>query len=430
MRRWGHSGGATGYTPPVEPEEPYLVDFAWVGGVSDSGARIKFRSTNATAPDVLVSTDPGLASPTTVAAVEGVDEVWEATITGLADDTQYYFGFDGNDMTGQFRTFPTPGATHSFLMAASGDSGLSPQYAGPTSNVSNAPTYDRIREHDPLFFIHLGDLHYRNPTSTTKSVHYTNLKDVLACQRFNDFVRQVPTAWTWDDHDRGPNDHNGSHAVGPTSEAVYREYVPHWPLVDADGIWHTFVVGRVRFINLDSRHGRSPNGATDNASKTRLGADQKQWLKDTLDESDEPCVVLNVVSWIGGTTSFGDGWDSFNTERLELFDYFEANGHIGRLLLMGADIHELMYDDGTNTNMGTSGDPGPPYVGYAPIDASFNHFSATPQQVYQTRRQQYGTIEFTDTGAQITARMRGYALSASPGATAAVQFDESVVYPG
>lgn len=433
MRRPGFfsGGSAAGYVPPAAPPAPITVEFAWVGNVSATGATVKVRSADATAVTLRYATNSGLTGYATVTGSEGSDEVWTCTLTGLTAATQYYFGFSGSSVTGQFRTFPTEGSVYSFVMAAASCSGDAPQYAGSTSNVSNTPAYDRIREHDPLFFLHMGDLHYRNLNTSNVASYRTAYQNVLACARFETLVRQVPTAYMWDDHDYGPNDSGGSYANKATARQAYTEYVPHWPLTGSGAIYQTFVVGRVRFIMLDCRYERSSNSATDNSSKTRLGTVQKQWLKDTLDAATEPVIVLDVQSWIGNTTSFPDGWESFSTERTELFDFFVANGHLDRLFLIGGDIHELIKDDGTNTNFETGASTaGPPYAGFAPLDATFNDFSATAQNRYQVRRQQYGTLEFTDSGSDITVTARGYALSASPGSTSSLQFTLAKTFTG
>lgn len=415
----------------IDPIPSYTVSFAWVGNVSEDGATVKLRSTDAVTVVLKYSTSPDLSGFLTVTGTEGSDDVWTVNLTGLSDDTQYYFGFAGASLTGQFRTFPTEGTMHSFLVAAAGDTGNSPDYTGATANVANSPAWDRMLEHDPLLLLFLGDLHYRNLDTSSSASYRTAYKDALAESRVNDFVRQVPTAYMWDDHDFGPNDADGTYAHKAVPQAVYREYVPHWPLAEANAIYHTFVVGRVRFIMLDVRSERSPNGNTDNSSKTRLGATQKAWLEDVLTDSTEPCIVMSVGSWIGDSTAFADGWESFSTERTELFDLFTTLGVMDRLFLIGADIHELLYDDGENTNFETGASTdGPPYAGFAPIDCTFNDFSATAQQKFQTRKQQYGTLEFDDNGSQITVTATGYALSASPGSTSSAQFSEQKVYVG
>lgn len=420
-------GGGTGLDVEPEPEpDPITVIHAWVGNVSTTGATVKARSTDATSVTLRYSTDPGLAGYSTAAGSEGSDDVWTCTLSGLTANTQYYFGFAGADLTGKLRTFPSGAA--SFTIAASGDSGNAPDYPG-AAETSNTPAFDRIRDRDPLLFIHLGDLHYRNLNTTNVATYRTAYKDVIANARFAQLIRECPTAYVWDDHDYGPNDSDGTYTGKAAAQQAYRDYVPHWT-VPAASIYQTFVIGRVRFILLDIRSERTANTATDDAAKTRLGATQKQWLKDTLLAATEPCIVLEIGSWWGTTVGFADGWESFSTERQELAEYFEDNDLTSRLLLLGADIHELAGDDGTNTQF----DPGavtdgPPYVQFAPLDAAFTNVGGTfTHGPYQTRKQMYGTIAFTDTGTQITAVAKGWALSVSPGATETEVFSLSKVY--
>lgn len=397
-----------------------------------ASATIKARIRFTDEATLLLSTSADLSSPTEIAGTEGNDDLFTFPLTGLANDTTYWFGFDGLsfDPVGTFHTPPAAGTHGSFTVVASGDSGLGPQYPGSTSVVSNAPTWDRMLAHDPLWAIVLGDWHYSNLNTTDRSLYRQAYKRVLGESRVNAFVRQVPTDYLPDDHDFGPNDADGTYSGKGAAQAVYREYVP-WDLADDEGFYHTYVRGRTRWIHLDCRSFRSPNGNTDNSSKTRIGATQKQWLKDTLLAATEPVIFLNVMSWWGETTSFTDGWDSFSTERTELANFIAANDLIGRLVLFGADIHELLYDDGTNTNFATGAtDPGPPYVGCAPIDASFNHFSATAQEAYQTRRQQYVTFGISDPpgSEEVEVTITGWALSASPGSTSSQVFQKVLTF--
>jgi phosphodiesterase/alkaline phosphatase D-like protein len=417
-------GGAGGFTPTVPA---ITVDFAWIGGVDTGGATVKARSADAVAMTLRYDTDPGLANWIPVVGCEGAVEVYCFDLTGLAADTTYYIGFIGSSLAGQLHTFPSGSSSFSIAAASCGGQGT-PEYHG-AANTTNTPAYDRIREREPLLLIHMGDLHYRNLNTTSSASYRTAYKDVLANSRFNELCLNVPIAYVWDDHDFGPNDSDGTYSGKATAQQVYREYVPHYDLDDAAAIYQTFVIGRVRFILLDTRSGRSPDTNTDNASKTRLGATQKQWLKDTLLAASEPLIVLEVGSWIGNSTSFPDGWESFSTERTELFDYFSANGLMDRLLLMGGDVHELISDDGTNTNFETgAATDGPPYVGFAPLDGDFNDFSATAQNKYQTENQQYGTLDFVDTGTQITVTAKGWACPDT--STESQEFSLSKVYVG
>lgn len=407
---------------------PVVVEAAWVGGVTTTLATIKARSEAlaSSSLDVFVSTSPSLSNPTAFAGVEGVVAgLFTFALTGLTPNTIYYFGFTGGSMTGRFKTFPVGQA--SFVIAASSCATdlIEP---GPRK-TSNSIAYDRIRDRDPIAFIHVGDLHYRDLNTTDVNEYRTAYRDVLSNPRLSHLVRTVPTAYVWDDHDYSDNNSDGTYVGKAVAQQAYREHVPHWTLPSATEIYQTFVIGRVRFILLDPRSGRDPNSDPDDANKTRLGATQKTWLKDTLLAATEPVIVLGVGSWWGETTGFDDGWEGFSTERQELAEWFVDNDVLSRLFMLGGDIHELMWDDGTNTQFDPgSSELGPPYAGFSPLDGTFLSLGATAQEQYQVTNQQYGTLAFTDTGSQITVTATGWAANLD--GTETFVFSRSKVYSG
>lgn len=426
MRRPAFLGGGAGGFAPTIPA--ITIEFAWVGNVGPTSATVKARSTDAVAITLRFSTDPGLANWVSVAGTEGADSMWTFELTGMTADTVYYYGFLGSALTGQLRTFPTAGSEASFVVAAGACHGNNAEYPG-AANTSNSPAFDRIRDRDPLLFVHMGDIHYRNIATNDPSLFRTAYQDVFDNSRFAQLAREVPMAYTWDDHDFGGNNADGTSASRPAVQQVYREYVPHYTLPSTSLIYQTFVVGRVRFILIDSRSGRSPNTDTDNALKTRLGLAQKEWLKSTLLAASEPCIVLMVASAWVDTPTHDDGWNKFTTERQELAEFFEDNALTERLLLIGGDTHGMGADDGTNTQFDPgSVDPGPPYAGFAPMDCNFNGpFGATYSEgFYQTTQQQYGTLSFDDQGTQIVVTIKGWAVT---DLTESEEFSFAATYP-
>lgn len=422
MRRWGHSGGQTGYAP-VEPT-PITVGWVWVGGVTSNGARVLARSTDASSVTLRYSTNSDLSGFGTVAGTEGTDDVWAFDLSGLFANTRYYGGFAGSDVTFTFLTFPTAGSAYSFGVWAASCAGHSGgEYV--TDDVSNAPTFDKIRARlesgDIIGGVHMGDRHYRDINSDNDGLFQDAYNDVMDAGKQLDLHLAGWMDYHWDDHDFGPNDSHAGSASKPAAQTVYRTHVPHWTLADDEGIYHTYVIGRVRFIVLDVRSFRSQNGATDNSSKTMLGADQKQWLKDTLDESDEPCVVVFCGSPWNGDDSIT--WGVFSTERDELIDYFDTNGHTSRLLMVHGDNHFLAFDDGTNAPGGI------PTAQLAPLDAGFTTSDGTwTSGIIKDEQQQYGALYFADTGSQITVTVKGWSVNSSSVETE--EFSEDIVYAG
>jgi phosphodiesterase/alkaline phosphatase D-like protein len=394
---------------------------------------VKARCTDATLMTLAVT------GHTAVSGVEGADDTWTFEVSGLTANTSYPFGFPGSSLTGTIKTFPAAGSQASFVVCASGDAG----YPNPPSEyeviaeTSNAPTFDRIRDRDPAIFLHLGDYHYRNISTASLSAYRQAFRDVLANSRQHQLYRNVPTSFIWDDHDYGPD--NSDRTLTGRAEAIqtFREYVPCYPLPadtrpGGDGeIYHSFVIGRVRFIRLDTRSSRDPNTDPDTSSKSMIGEDQKAWLKAELLAATEPCIVLGVSGpWIPPVSSAvdEDAWSGFGTERQELAEFFEDNALTTRLLLLHADYHECIADDGTNTQFDPgSANPGPGLVAFAPLDsleADYGYTTYTTGPFYEA--QQYGVLSFDDQGSQIVVTATAYQVD---DAVETEQFEVQFTYP-
>jgi alkaline phosphatase D len=378
-----------------------------------------------------------MAGYQSVSAVETVDDIWFASLTGLEPDTTYYFAVAGDtdENVGRCHTSVAEGTEASFSIWAAGDAGHSGMDypASGVSDISDAPTFDHLRDLLETGTVvggwYLGDRHYRDSNTTTLATRRAIWHDVMLAPTQYALHWQGWMMHTWDDHDYCGNNTNGSASGKAIAQQAFRENVP-WPYEEGSGpIYYTWVRGRVRFIDLDVRSERSSNGATDNSSKTRLGATQKQWFKDTLLAATEPVIVVNMGTWVGGSSS-SDGWNSFSTERTELWDYFEANNLMDRLWLIGGDLHCLIDDSGANTNFATGAvTDGPPYSGFAPIDAGIITNSSDAETIITTRRQAFGVMTFEDSGTDITVTARGYSLSAD-GTTYSESFERMVVFSG
>lgn len=413
---------------------PMTVQWAWVGGVSDDSAKVKARIADSTTATLRYSTSPTLTSYSTASGTEGNDEVFTFTLSGLAADTTYYYGFAGSTVTGKFRSFPTEGEAASFSIATASCAGEPPDggsadYIGP-GNTSNTPVFAHVVTRDPLMFLHLGDRGYPDISTNNVPAFRDNYNENM--QNANQLAMHLAMAvdYVWDDHDFGANNSSGASASKPAAQSVYREHVPHWTLPSGSLIYHTYVIGRVRFIICDARSERSSHGATDNSSKTVLGATQKQWLKDGLLAATEPLIVVATINpWIG---TGGNSWGIYSTERAELAEYLEDNNLTERVLLLSGDNHFVAADDGTNSQYDTgSSDPGPVVAQFASMDGAFSANDGTwSEGIFKVRRQQYGTLDFADDGTEITVTVKGWALSASPGATEAELFSLQHVYTG
>lgn len=386
-------------SPGEAPAE--TVTNLWVGGVTTDSASVGCRVTGGGNATLVVSTSSDLSNPITGGPVAISSGLAKPSVTGLAAGTQYHYGIsiDGEldtVRTGTFRTAPSAATNFSFVFGSCATTGSDPD------------SFTRALARDPdLCFIN-GDLHYEDPGSATE--FHTGIDTQLG-DSFGALAANVPTAYTWSDHDWSSDNNGGaSSGMNSTANSIYRSRVPHWPLGSgtATGIYQTFTWGRVRFIVTDERSFKSSNSATDDSSKTMLGATQKQWFKDTITNSAEEVIFwVGDTPWNGAASTPDDEWFAYNTERQELATFFQSSGK--NIIRCSGDMHALAADDGTNSPGGI------PILHAAPWNNAFSNkggpYTSGPYPTTGSNIRQYGHVTVTDDGSDITVTYAGYDTS-------------------
>jgi len=188
------------------------------------------------------------------------------------------------------------------------------------------------QELDIGFFI--GDTAYLDTfgiVSPQQGYHQT-----LADTYFAHFTQNFPNFYMYDDHELR-NDY------APTLFGdLYEDFIDHhWQHFfgsknpDREGAYYYFNVtyGDVAIFVLDVRAYRSDNLAPDNESKTMLGKNQKEKLKNWL--LHDPSKFKFMASPIAWTSRLNvtDGWSNFLTEREEIMSFISDNDIRGVVLL-------------------------------------------------------------------------------------------------
>ena len=391
------------------------VDFSliargpWSGGVTPTSAVVKAKlAQEGMQAQLIVSQSPLLSRPllfpTAVSETNHYDIV-AFEVANLEQDTPYYYALeiDGRldlKKRGTFRTFPAPGPA-SFQMA----------FASCGRTGSTRDVYDRIREHRPLFYMNMGDFHYQDIKSNSPALFRAAYDAVLASPQQADLYRSLPLVYMWDDHDYGGNDATKKSPTHAAARRTYDEYVPHYPLLktgDKAPIYHSFAVGRVKFIITDLRSERDLPKDKDTATKSMMGVTQKQWFKDELLAANGkyPLICwMSSVPWIGEkgkspysnlkTNVYGyirhtdtnlfnvrtnrpgrnpnggggdeDHWSAYTTERREIADFIKSN-HIQGVCILHGDSHMMAADNGRNTDYATGGGAPLPLMCAGPLD--------------------------------------------------------------
>lgn len=202
------------------------------------------------------------------------------------------------------------------------------------------PIWNTVRQLEPDMFIWLGDNIYGD--SDEPAILADLYGRQRAVPRLEPILRTTPNLATWDDHDFGYNDSDGTSPYKAAALKVFRNFWanPAYGEAGNPGVYFKQSYGGVDFFILDGRYHRDPTAKTDNASKTMLGAAQKAWLKRELKASRAPFKVLAAGGgWSSAENeSGGDSWGVFLTERNEIFDFIRDEG-IGGVVCISGDSH-------------------------------------------------------------------------------------------
>lgn len=355
------------------------------GGTAGYQVRVAFSTSSAMTTPVY---SPALVTPDAAG-------ISKHAIPTLTPDTPYWYRVEaGGALIGTAQAFRS-------LPAAAAQTSFSFGFASCRNHTGDAPILANAISRGVDFFLITGDLHYRDINSNDQSLYQAGFDEVYTRTNMATLLKSVPTGYVWDDHDYGPNASNRNSPGKPAAQAVYRNRVPSPALPSASSVYHTFVIGRVRFIMLDARSERSPVGDADNSSKTMLGTEQKTWLQNLLATITEPLTcVISPVGWVSAGSD--DDWGFYQTERTQIGSWITAAASRTKVVMLCGDMHSLAIDDGSHAVAGT------PTYHAAPLNQTDNGVKGgTYSGGTFYSASQYGLMEVTDSGTSVAVKYSG-----------------------
>lgn len=384
------------------------IDYYLHGNPAPTTVTITCRSPAglATAIEYSVNSDfTASVTTSTQVGVAGTDFVLRFDIAGLIPNTTYYFRGVENSVVDQtprqFRTGVTKGTQQS----------LEVFFAGCANTSSTHDVFDRARARNPDLILQLGDFHYTDILTNDVAVARQAYKDQFASVRQRQFYESAHLAYTFDDHDAGINNADGSHPGIPAAQQAIREIFPQTRRLSSGSLESSFYWGRVFFIMLDVRSNRAANDV--------LGAAQEAWLLAELtaaaSDPDVALIVVDVtVPWIA--TNVTDTWSHSSDQRTRIADHIWAQNLQGKILFIASDAHMNAHDDGTNNVFDTQGRTGWPVY----QSGSLDRIPSTKGGPYTGGTfpgiGQYSMMSIADDGVDITVTTTAYSE------TDAVQF--------
>jgi phosphodiesterase/alkaline phosphatase D-like protein len=376
----------------------------WAGGVTDVGAEVTVKVENP------ASVRLGFSSSPSFEAIRFVDSrsrgpVYRFGLVDLDPSTTYHYAVevDGALETaraGSFSTFTTNPVDFTVAFSSCARTG------------SNASVFDTIRRLEPDLYINTGDLHYGDVMENSLD-RFSELYDLTLIQPAQAALyASTPIAYTWDDHDYGPNDAAGDSPSREAALVSYRVHVPHYDfaLEGSDApIAQAFTVGRVRFILTDTRSARDPRGEPDTPEKTMLGHEQLDWLLHELKSATDryPVVVwVNSVPWIAATELGADHWGGYSHERERIATAIAEIETAGLIMLAG-DAHMVAIDDGSNNDYAPQGGARFPVMQAAALDKNGSFKGGPYSEGAFPGGGQFGLLTVTDGGDEIRVVLSG-----------------------
>ena len=252
---------------------------------------------------------------------------WE--VRGLVPGSKYLMRIDGGDQ-GSFTTPPANDArarvTLAFGSCADEDEGT-------------RAVWKRIAAEKPDAVILGGDTPYID--STDLAIQRARHRAFAAVPEYQALLSTTPFWSTWDDHDFGKNDADGTLPGKENSRRAFMEYRPQIAYGDGSGgVYTSFRWGPVEVFVIDARWWSYTGQSFANPRlKTLLGQSQWEWLTTGLEASTAPFKVLTAgCIWESKKNTEKDHWETYVHERDALFAFIKER-RIGGVVLFGGDIH-------------------------------------------------------------------------------------------
>lgn len=291
-------------------------------------------------------TEPG--RPRQVERLTGEETDFTAVLrlAGLEPGTAYRYrvSVDGAEAAaGSFRTRPLwqyrsdpPDATLAFGSCAYLNDGRFDRPGTPWGG--DYGIFDAIAAKNPDAMLWLGDnVYLREP-------EWTSLENMSARYRAYREEPSLAGLWrgthhyaTWDDHDFGPNDADGSFIHKGAALEAFRRY---WPnpthgLPGVAGVFTQFTLADADVFVLDDRWYRYPNDYPKVPAKRLFGAAQLEWLKQALLSSRATFRIVAAGTQFWNRASRFESFQSYPDEARELLDWITERRIPGVVFLSG-----------------------------------------------------------------------------------------------
>lgn len=254
-------------------------------------------------------------------------------VSSLEPSTVYIVKLDGGKPC-SFTT-PPPPTTPARVTIAIGSCAA--------EDAGTKAVWSRMSDLNPDAVILAGDTPYIDSTNLTKQRERHRVFASVA--EYQKLLSTRPFWSTWDDHDFGRNDADGTLNGKENSRRAFIEYRPQKAYGDGSGgIYTSFRWGPIEVFLIDARWWSwTEQSFADQKRKTLLGKVQWEWLTSHLAASTATFKLLMVgMVWEDKKSKEKDHWETYTHERDALFSFIKQK-RIGGIVLLGGDIHVTRF---------------------------------------------------------------------------------------
>jgi len=220
-----------------------------------------------------------------------------------------------------------------------------PQFDRPGEPYgSNYEIFNSINKKNPDFMLWLGDNTYlRESDWNSRTGFIKRYSHTRALSELQPLLASTHHYATWDDHDYGPNNSDGSFWLKETASEIFKLFWtnPNYNVTGKGGITGFFQWSDLDFFLMDNRYHRTSNN---NFTEERqiLGKDQIDWLINALTFSQ---ATFKFIAIGGQVLSNGDVYENYATypeEREYLLDKIREAKIEGVIFLDGDRHHTIL----------------------------------------------------------------------------------------
>ena len=216
---------------------------------------------------------------------------------------------------------------------------------------SNFEIFNSINKKKPDFMLWLGDNTYlREPDWNSRTGFIKRYSHTRAFPELQPLLASTHHYATWDDHDYGPNNSDGSFWLKETASEIFKLFWgnPNYDVTGKGGITGFFQWSDLDFFLLDNRYHRTANNNL-TGNRQMLGKDQIDWLINALSFSQASFKFVAVGGQMISNGAVYENYATYPDERKYLLDKIRE-AKIEGVIFLDGDRHHTILSKMQETN--------------------------------------------------------------------------------